>query len=412
VLVLALAAAAAALGARGFSLRRLVLSVAVAAAAGALVTLCLWLAGSDFPRQTVWWAAAALALALYTALGWREVRRAPAVTGVVLLAVVALGSLNAAFGTYPTLDRLVHLTAVHQVTPAQLSQIQRQAEKARTEPDQGAVVVEHIPPTVSHFQAKDAYVYVPPAWFRTPQPALPLLILLPGEPGSPSDWTAAGDADTTADAYASAHDGLAPIIVMPDPNGLLTADSECVNSKFGNAETYLTVDVPAYMHEAFHAATGLHSMAIAGLSAGGTCATLLSLRNPGEFDTFASFSGFAFPTYKTDGVEASIQVLFDGSRALFEQHNPLHLVAINRYPGMAGWFEVGDADTVPKEQEAELAPAARAAGMETCVLVRPGGHDYDLWKQAFVDALPWLGWRLGLTHTAPQVAATCTPGTS
>ena len=92
--------------------------------------------------------------------------------------------------------------------------------------------------------------------------------MLPGEPGSPADWTVAGNADTTADAFAAEHEGRAPIIVMPDPNGFLTEDTECVNSKFGNAETYLTVDVPAFARSEFGAATGADSLAIAGLSAG------------------------------------------------------------------------------------------------------------------------------------------------
>ncbi len=410
VVAVAVVVALAAVAGRGFSLRRLLEAGALAGGAGALVVLGLWLSGSHFPASAVWWAAAAFGLLVYTLSNWGAVRRGLALAGVVLLAVVAVGALNAAHGTYPTLERLVHLNVVHHVTPSGLSVIERQAEAARTVPGEGAVVVEHIPATVSHFEAQDAYIYVPPAWFRSPRPALPTLMLLPGEPGTSSDWTADGDADTTANAYAAQHHGLAPIIVMPDPNGDKTEDSECVNSQFGNAETYLTVDVPAYLRSRFGAATGPHSMAVGGLSAGGTCATMLALRHPDEFDTFASFSGFAEPTYKDDGVPESIKILFDGSQEAFDAHDPLALVRTNRYLGMAGWFEVGDEDTVPKDQEARLATAARAAGIETCVRVLSGGHDYVVWRQAFEDALPWLAWRLGLTSAAPSVTATCTLG--
>jgi S-formylglutathione hydrolase FrmB len=412
VVLVAVVVAVASVVGRDFSPRRLVLVALVTGAAAALVALGLRLSGSHFPASTVWWSAAALALLAYAVWDWGSVRRGLAVTGVVLLAAVALGSFNAAYGTYPTLERLDHLNAVHHVTASGLSAIARQAEAARTVPGEGAVVEEHIPPTVSHFEAEDAYIYVPPAWFRSPRPSLPTLMLLPGEPGDSSDWTAEGDADSTADAYAAQHGGRAPIIVMPDPNGRKTVDSECVNSQFGNAETYLTVDVPAYVRSRFGAANGPHSMAVAGLSAGGTCATMLALRHPDQFDTFASFSGFSEPTYKDDGVAESIRILFDGSKEAFDAHDPMALVRTNRYPGLAGWFEVGDQDVVPREQEAQLATAARAAGIETCIKVLPGGHDYGVWRQAFTDALPWLAWRLGLTAVEPQVAATCTPGKS
>jgi S-formylglutathione hydrolase FrmB len=395
--------------------RRLLVAAGVVAAAAAVVALLLWVVGSAFPATTVWWSAAALWLLVVAIVAWPHVgalRRAVSVVAVVLLTTAALGSLNAAYGTYPTLGRLVHLNPVNNVPPGELAAIEQHAESSGKLPSKGTVVVEHIPPTVSGFRAKDAYIYLPPAWFATPRPALPTLILLPGEPGSPADWTVAGDADTTADAFAAEHDGKAPIIVMPDPNGFLTEDTECVNSKFGNAETYLTVDVPAFARSEFGAATGPDSLAIAGLSAGATCSTVLALRHPDEFDTFASFSGFAAPTYLDYGIPKTIEILFDGSRERFDAHDPLVLLRQHRYPGMGAWFEVGGSDTVPHHALEVLVPAAQKAGIDTCSLVRPGGHDFTLWSRAFADALPWLAWRLHLMADQPHVPATCTAGAS
>jgi S-formylglutathione hydrolase FrmB len=285
-----------------------------------------------------------------------------------------------------------------------------QARTSHRLPGQGVVVTEVIPTPVSHFVTDVAYVYLPPAWFATPRPALPTLILLPGEPGTSADWTASGDADNSLDAFAAAHHGRAPIVVMPDPDGTKTVDSECVNSTFGNAETYLAVDVPAFARRTLGAADGPRSLAVAGLSAGGTCSTMLALRHPGEFETFASYSGFAQPTYQDDDVATSIDVLFGGSRAAFDAHDPTFLLRQRRYPGLAGWFEVGDQDTVPRRAAEALAPAAHAAGIDTCVLVRPGGHDFGLWRQAFADSLPWLAWRMQLTPEPAHVPADCEPG--
>jgi S-formylglutathione hydrolase FrmB len=248
-------------------------------------------------------------------------------------------------------------------------------------------------------------VYLPPVWFAPSRPRLPTLILLPGVPGSPTEWTDNGYADEIANDYAAAHGGSAPLIVMPDPTGKQHADTECVNSsKYGNAETYLTIDVPAYMRATFRAATGANSLAVVGLSAGGTCSTTLGLRHPEIFPTFASFSGYATPTYLDDSVAQSIDILYGGSESEYLAHDPLTLLAHNQYPGSAAWFEAGTSDHQPWAAARKLAASSREAGMEeVCLFGVPGGHTWTVWEQAFSSALPWLSARLGLTPAPPEL---------
>jgi S-formylglutathione hydrolase FrmB len=151
-------------------------------------------------------------------------------------------------------------------------------------------------------------------------------------------------------------------------------------------------------------------MAVGGLSAGGTCAVMLALRHPSLYATFASFSGFSRPQYEETTVSQTIETLFAGSMADYEAHSPEHLLQTQTYPGLAGWFEVGSDDNGPLLSAHLLQPAAQKAGIATCILVRPGGHDYNLWSQAFADALPWLSWRIGLTREPGKELATCRPG--
>ena len=262
----------------------------------------------------------------------------------------------------------------------------------------GTTVSVDIPSTVSHFDARTARVYLPPAWFASTSRKLPILMLLPGVPGGPTDWTDDGKADLIANDFASHHNGLAPIIVMPDVTGQESGDSECVNSsKYGNAETYLTVDVPTFVRATFRAAAGRGALAVAGLSAGGTCSTVLALRNPRLFETFASFSGFATPTYLDDTVAQSVPVLYDGSEAAYLAHDPMTLLAHNQYPDTAAWFEAGTSDQPPWADAQRLAAASRHAGMQqVCLLGIPGGHTWTVWQQSFTAALPWLAARVGL----------------
>ena len=134
---------------------------------------------------------------------------------------------------------------------------------------------------------------------------------------------------------------------------------------------------------------------------------MLALRHPAVFPTFASFSGFASPQYQETTLADTIDTLFGGSETDFAAHDPEQLLRGGHFPGLAGWFEVGDQDTEPLEAAHSLQPAALRAGIATCLLVRPGGHDFDLWSQALQDSFPWLSWRLGLTAEPTTEPATC-----
>jgi len=393
--------------------RQLGRGLPIATGVTGLAALVLTL-GSLFPDDVPWsaylWGFLAVLATTTAVAGWGRAgtgRRVLAVVAVLLLTAVTLGVVNQRSDSFPTVGRLINADPENVVGAPQLRQLKEQVADSGRLPAQGVVITETIPATASHFATRPAYIYLPPAWFATVTPSLPTLVLLPGEPGSASDWSGDGDADNTADAFASAHHGLAPIIVMPDPNGFLTVDSECVNSRFGNAETYLVDDVPAFVRSRFHASSAPGSLAIGGLSAGGTCSIMLALRHPSVYPTFASYSGFASPQYQETTQAETIDTLFGGSEERFAAHDPAQLLRTGSFDGMAGWFEVGSQDTDPLDAARDLQPAALKAGIATCILVRPGGHDFDLWSEALVDSFPWLSWRLGLTPEPASEPAQC-----
>jgi S-formylglutathione hydrolase FrmB len=265
-----------------------------------------------------------------------------------------------------------------------------------------------IPGTISKFQTGQAFVYLPPAWFANPEPQLPVIELIAGIPGEPSDWTRAGYADSTTTEFAENHRGVAPILVIPDNNGN-AQDTECSNSSFGNAETYLVDDVPNFMQANFNAAVGKHSLAVAGLSDGGTCASMLALRNPTVFQTFGDYSGYTSPTYLNDDEQQTITTLYGGSAANYQAHNPVNLLKRTRFPGLAGWFTAGQSDPEPLAATMTLSALAEKAGLQVCVSTPAGEHSFTFWAQAYKDSLPWLSWRLGLTPPPKDVPARCVP---
>ena len=352
---------------------------------------------------------AGLVLAGWRRAGWP--RRILGVGAVGLCILSAGSAANQAFQYYPTFDRLLGKTANNFLDNAQLDAIRKEVAKTGVLPDHGATLSVTIPGQGLKFTPRQAYVWVPPAWFAPSRPQLPVIELLHGVPGQPSDWTRASYADATSLAFAKQHEGVAPILVMPDINGGLTADSECMNSTmFGQVETYLTRTVPEYMQKNFNARTRVGSFAIAGLSEGGTCAVGLALNNPKEYPVFANYSGDVSPQYQEDTQQQTIADLFGGSVANFDAHNPPYLLARGRYDGLSGWFEAGQQDPDGMQAAHTLQGLAANAGIDTCVTTPPGAHNFDFFTLAFQNSLPWLSWKLKLTPEPPSVPAHCAPG--
>jgi S-formylglutathione hydrolase FrmB len=368
------------------------------------------------PRSLYVWLCVACLVAGLVVAGWRRARWPRRIAGLVavVLALVSAGSaVNQTFSYYPTFDRLFGKSANHFLNDAQLNALRTQVARTGQLPDHGATLSVPIPATGSKYTPRPAYVWVPPAWFARNHPQLPVIELLHGTPGSPSDWTKASYADATALAFAEQHHGIAPILVMPDINGSWAADTECVNStKFGNVATYLAKTVPAFMRKDFNASTAPGSVAVAGLSEGGMCATTLALNNPKVFAAFGNYSGDESPMYGQDSQQQTIQILFDGSQASFNAYNPPYLLTHGRFTGLSGWFEAGAQDTAVLQAARTLQPIAANAGIDTCIATPPGAHSFVFWQQAFSDSLPWLSWKLKLTPQPHSVPAQCTTGKS
>lgn len=72
-------------------------------------------------------------------------------------------------------------------------------------------------------------------------------MMIGGEFNTPADWVRAGNAVATADAFAAAHHGYAPVLVFADAGGAFNNDTECVDGSRGNSADHLTEDVRPYV---------------------------------------------------------------------------------------------------------------------------------------------------------------------
>jgi S-formylglutathione hydrolase FrmB len=225
-------------------------------------------------------------------------------------------------------------------------------------------------------------------YFRSATTDLPVLIMVAGTPGTPIDWMRAGGAQATDEAYAAAHQGVAPILVVVDPNGSITGDTECVDGPQGNVETYLTVDVPAFITATLHLRRDPAKWAIVGFSEGGTCALDLVLAHQNLFRHLVDLSGDPKPSL--GGPRRTLTDLFGGSLATQQAHDPFRAMAKHSYPGVTAWFAAGAQDAVAISVAHRLSATARKAGITEHELTIPGGHDWRFAAAAFRQILPQL----------------------
>ncbi|PPF91297.1 esterase [Clavibacter michiganensis] len=263
------------------------------------------------------------------------------------------------------------------------------------QPQRGRTGSVSIPGTQSAFRARDAIVYLPPAALMPDAPALPVIVALAGQPGEPLDLLKSARIDRILDEYAAAHQGLAPIVVIPDQLGAPAANPMCVDSPLGNSASYLTEDVPTWIRQNLRVLPGPAHWAVAGFSQGGTCAAQLGTARPDVFGALLDISGEIGP----HAARAKIDTAFGGDRDAYKAAFPASIMAAKApYSDSAAYFCVGDQDQKFRPHAEALDAAAREAGIDSHLhLSERSAHDWRTVRNCVQSVLPVLSQRLGVT---------------
>jgi S-formylglutathione hydrolase FrmB len=359
------------------------------------------------PSVYGWIATAVLALAVATVSVRRDRRWLPtiaSVTAVVLVTACCANQINRFYEAYPAVRDTLGIDNRHQMPfadlppPAPVHHTARPVEKywhPRTPaPSHGQLTSTVIPAPVSGFATRPAEIYLPPAYFADPRPVLPVLVLVPGQPGGPRDWLTAGRLPALMDEFASAHRGLAPVVVVADATGSHFANPLCLDSKLGKAATYLGVDLPAWVRTHLNVDSDPTAWAVGGFSYGGTCALQLATNYPHVYPTFLDIAGDAEPSL--GDLQTTIDAAFGGDAAAFARVDPLDLLRSRTFGGSAGAIVAGSGDDDAKTTAHLVVQATRAGGMDTHYTEVSGRHDWGAARSALTHELPWVATRTGL----------------
>ncbi len=395
--------------------RTLLRQVAIALGIGGLGLLATWLVSDVFMLFGVslgWMVIISVALGflavgfavciLITARGWRRILAAL----TVLLCLLSTGlRVDIIYGEFTTLGSLFSVSLYpdyrgHETARPAMSVAQWRSLASRGElpshPSVGRSYSMRIPNSRSRFAARPADIYLPPAALSNKPPALPVFVLLAGQPGSPDRLFTAGAIPAMMDAYAAQHDGLAPVVVSPDQNGASSHNSLCVDSPvYGKAETYLSSDVPAWIRAELPVASQPRQWAIGGFSQGGTCSTQLGARHPHVYGNMLPADGELEPTQGRQ--EQMIRDYFNGDRKRFLAQVPARAM-LERAPSRQLLFTAaGSNDKESQHNMMVIAKAANQAGMKVRAVITQGsGHDWHTVKTAWKPGLEWVGQAMGL----------------
>jgi S-formylglutathione hydrolase FrmB len=391
--------------------------------AAVLVAAAHWLliyVYSVFPEELpadvlAWSVAAVAALLLWCARLWatwprrtgsRTARSTAAATGALLgVLLLSAGQINAYFGLNNTVSDLTG-TAVARIQPLEAGLQRVAGAPAGTAlsqwhppdglPDGGELRRAAIPGTVSGFQSRDAYIYLPPAYLASPRPALPVLVLFAGQPGAPSDWLTGGGLRSRMDRFADAHHGVAPVVVVVDPNGTPAGNTLCMDSRIAQADTFLSRDVPAWIDATLDVDPDRAHWAAGGFSFGATCAVQMVTRHPDVYSSALAFASEKEPALAKER-DKTVAASFGGDTEAFDRQTPLNLMKERNYRGHAIFFGAGVRDPEFTGYMDLLSGAARTAGFDVAALSIPNaGHSWDTASRGLTAGLDFLAPRWGI----------------
>jgi enterochelin esterase-like enzyme len=233
-------------------------------------------------------------------------------------------------------------------------------------------------------------VYLPPTYGlkRAASRHYPVVYLLHGDPGGPSEWVQFG-ATNIFDAGIAAGAMAETILVMPDGNGHVTSATQWANRFDGRDRIEDTVlELVDVVDQGFRTIPDRAHRLVGGLSSGAFGAANLAARHPDTFGTAMSFSGYFVATGP----------VFGGSSSYIRVNSPYYIVQDEPSSRRVRFIlVVGNRDPYYQQTNRAFASQLDRFGVPHDLNLLPGGHSADIWQE---------GLALAMARMAPDLSGT------
>lgn len=226
-----------------------------------------------------------------------------------------------------------------------------------------------------------ALVYLPKGYLQHPERRYPVLLAFSGIPGSPATWQQSFDIGGLTERMAAEGELQQAIILIPIvyPG---RNDTECVDPSDGHSryETWLAQDLAGWAREHLRTIEDPQAWATIGYSAGGWCASMLSVRHPELARNSISLGGYFTVDY-TKGQQhtAPDDPAYDLPTQMAEHAPPVQM-----------YFFAGGEDKWAEPSLGRMQKAIRPPASLTVERTTTGGHMVPLWIRHTPDSLRWL----------------------
>jgi enterochelin esterase-like enzyme len=230
----------------------------------------------------------------------------------------------------------------------------------------------------------DLYVWLPPQYKQASyaHTAFPVVMLLPGYPGTPQTWFSAMQAQWELQQLITSHQVQPMVLVAAKMNVLGNKDPGCADIPgVAKTATWLGKDVPTLIKDNFRVSTDVRQWAVMGYSAGAYCAVNLAVHYPDTFHTAVSLSGYNAPVAK----------LVYPNATLDRANNPLLVLKGEKVqPDVALLMAGTDQDGGTVHDGMALLNVLRAPAHGGQLFITRGGHNTRVWHKMLPYAFTWI----------------------
>lgn len=291
-------------------------------------------------------------------------------------------ALAVAVALAATLAAAIGARAVRASSPQAAAGLPPSWSAASHGPDGGVVWEGRIPDGFAPWDHRTSAIYLPPGY--DPAQRYPVVYLLHGMEGNPSEYVDSLHIAATADGLISSGRAQPFIAVMPvagptvDPNGGEWA---------GIWEKYVVRDVVPWVDSHLSTIATPQGRALEGLCAGGYGAVDIGLRHPDTFGTLGSWEGYFAPVFR-DGP------FVHATPADLDAHDPTLLVRreaqVLRRDGVRFYVSAGgNHGAVLRKWSLQFVDELRSLGLPHDLWLLPRSERGHFWGATVPSALTY-----------------------